>query len=116
MTQLSIARATSSGMTSTPNNVGIAPNEGTQAPDKGLPPYTGEYSRENVIKALDELYWMGVDEMRDLACMYGRRLNWTPSHLHQGAHAEAEASASTTVTAAAAEPAPKKARVSGRSV
>ena len=50
-------------MTSTPNNVGIAPNEGTQAPDKGLPPYTGEYSRENVIKALDELYWMGVDEI-----------------------------------------------------
>ena len=103
-------------MTSTPKNVGLAPFEATQAPDKRLPPYTGEYSRENVIKALDELYWMGVDEMRDLACMYGRRLNWTPPHLPKGAIDEAEASASTTAAAADSEPAPKKARVSGRDV
>ena len=45
-----------------------------------LPPPTIPYSRENVLFALEGLYAMG-GEMRELACMYGTRLRWTPPHL-----------------------------------
>ena len=46
----------------------------------GLPPATIPYSRVNVVLALEGLYAMG-GEMRELACMYGTRLRWTPPHL-----------------------------------
>ena len=45
-----------------------------------LPPPTIPYSRENVLFALEGLYAMG-GQMRELACMYGTRLRWTPPHL-----------------------------------
>ena len=46
----------------------------------GLPPPTIPVTRANVLLALEGLYAMG-GEMRELACMYGTRLRWTPPHL-----------------------------------
>ena len=45
-----------------------------------LPPPTIPVTRENVLLALEGLYAMG-GQMRELACMYGTRLRWTPPHL-----------------------------------
>ena len=87
---------------------GMAPREATQAPAKclvTLPAYTGEYSREKVLSALEGLYALGGD-MRSLACMYGERLQWTPPHLRAGALAEADADAAS----ATEPPAQKKQR------
>ena len=38
------------------------------------------YSRVDVFQGLEELYAMG-GRMRELACMFGTRLRWTPPHL-----------------------------------
>ena len=38
------------------------------------------YSREDVFQGLEELYAMG-GRMRELACVFGTRLRWTPPHL-----------------------------------
>ena len=89
------------------NAAGIT-REATQAPPKRLamlPAYTGEYSREKVLSALEGLYALGGD-MRTLACMYGERLQWTPPHLRAGALAEADADAAS----ATEPPAQKKQR------
>ena len=46
----------------------------------GLPPPTIPVTRANVLLALEGLYAMG-GRMRELACMFGTRLRWTPPHL-----------------------------------
>ena len=79
------------------NAAGIT-REATQAPPKRLamlPAYTGEYSREKVLLALDELYAMGGGA-QILACMYGEKLRWTPPPLRASALAEADADAAAT--------------------
>ena len=89
------------------NAAGIT-REATQAPPKRLamlPAYTGEYSREKVLSALEGLYALGGD-MRTLACMYGERLQWTPPNPRAGALAEADADAAS----ATESPAQKKQR------
>ena len=95
-------------MASRQNSAGTTSREATQAPAKclaTLPAYTGEYSREKVLSALEGLYALGGD-MRTLACMYGERLQWTPPHLRAGALAEADADAAP----ATEPPAQKKQR------
>ena len=50
------------------------------------PPFAARrvsYSREDVFQGLEELYAMG-GRMRELACMFGTRLRWTPPHLRAG--------------------------------
>ena len=49
-------------------------------PVAALPPPTIPVTRANVLLALEGLYAMG-GQMRELACMYGTRLRWTPPHL-----------------------------------
>ena len=57
-----------------------SPRVVARPPDAPFAARRVSYSREDVFQGLEELYAMG-GEMRELACMFGTRLRWTPPHL-----------------------------------
>ena len=57
-----------------------SPRVVARPPDAPFAARRVSYSREDVFQGLEELYAMG-GRMRELACMFGTRLCWTPPHL-----------------------------------
>ena len=57
-----------------------SPRVVARPPDAPFAARRVSYSREDVFQGLEELYAMG-GRMRELACMFGTRLRWTPPHL-----------------------------------
>ena len=60
-----------------------SPRVVVRPPDTPFAARRVSYSREDVFQGLEELYAMG-GRMRELACMFGTRLRWTPPHLRAG--------------------------------
>ena len=68
------------GLTTVTRSARDSPRVVARPPDTPFAAPCIAYSRVDVFQGLEELYAMG-GRMRELACMFGTRLRWTPPHL-----------------------------------